>query len=48
MRPSASKKSTVLNLLAMIEKPASGKILLNGSGPKELNQKESCKFRRKK
>lgn len=46
MGPSGSGKSTFLNLLATIDRPTSGKILLDGKNPNELNQEQIAKFRR--
>ncbi|MGK0552401.1 ABC transporter ATP-binding protein [Enterococcus faecalis] len=46
MGPSGSGKSTFLNLLATIDQPTAGKILLNGKDPNSLNQEEIAKFRR--
>ncbi|BCA84868.1 ABC transporter ATP-binding protein [Enterococcus saigonensis] len=46
MGPSGSGKSTFLNLVATIDEPSSGKILLNGKDPHQLNQEEIAAFRR--
>ncbi|MFD2306416.1 ABC transporter ATP-binding protein [Enterococcus termitis] len=47
MGPSGSGKSTFLNLLATIDQPTDGHILLNGRDPNQLNQEEIAKFRRR-
>lgn len=46
MGPSGSGKSTFLNLIATIDQPTSGKILLNGKNPNELDQEKIAQFRR--
>lgn len=46
MGPSGSGKTTFLNLLATIDQPTSGKILLNGKNPNELDQEQIAQFRR--
>lgn len=46
MGPSGSGKSTFLNLIATIDQPTSGNILLNGKNPNELDQEKIAQFRR--
>jgi len=48
MGPSGSGKSTLLNMIATIDLPTSGSILLNGVNPSQLNQEEMAEFRRRK
>ncbi|MFH0853024.1 MAG: ABC transporter ATP-binding protein [bacterium] len=43
--PSGSGKSTLLHILGGLDTPSSGKILINGKNPKELNDTELSGFR---
>jgi len=47
MGPSGSGKTTLLNLIATIDVPTSGEVLLNGKNPHHLNKKELALFRRR-
>ena len=46
MGPSGSGKTTLLNILATIDSPTSGEILLNGENPHHLNPDDLAIFRR--
>lgn len=46
MGPSGSGKTTLLNLIATIDQPTSGEILINGKNPHHLNRKDTALFRR--
>lgn len=46
MGPSGSGKTTLLNLIATIDQPTSGEILISGKNPHTLTRKESALFRR--
>lgn len=46
MGPSGSGKSTFLNLIATIDQPTGGQILLNGKDPGKLNPDQLAAFRR--
>lgn len=46
MGPSGSGKTTLLNILATIDSPSSGEILLNGQNPHRLKPDELAIFRR--
>jgi len=48
MGPSGSGKSTLLNMIATIDTPTSGEILLNDINPSTLSAEEIAKFRRQK
>ncbi len=47
MGPSGSGKTTLLNILATIDSPSSGEILLNGENPHRLSPDKLAIFRRK-
>lgn len=47
MGPSGSGKSTLLNMVATIDQPTSGSLLINGKDPLRLNHNELAKFRRR-
>jgi putative ABC transport system ATP-binding protein len=47
MGPSGSGKTTLLNLIATIDQPTSGEVLINGRNPHQLNRKETALFRRR-
>src|SRR5699024_3980998 len=47
MGPSGSGKTTLLNILATIDSPSSGEVLVNGKNPHKLKEDELAMFRRK-
>jgi putative bacteriocin export ABC transporter (lactococcin 972 group) len=47
MGPSGSGKTTLLNILATIDTPSAGELLINGTNPSKLNEKKIALFRRK-
>lgn len=47
MGPSGSGKTTLLNMIATIDEPTTGEILLNGKNPHELKKNDLAKFRRR-
>ncbi|WP_379161774.1 ABC transporter ATP-binding protein [Paenibacillus sp. sgz5001063] len=47
MGPSGSGKTTLLNLIATIDEPTSGQVLIGGRNPKNLGRKDKALFRRK-
>ncbi|NPC94698.1 ABC transporter ATP-binding protein [Bacillus sp. WMMC1349] len=47
MGPSGSGKTTLLNLIATIDEPTTGEILINGENPHLLNKEKLAKFRRR-
>ena len=46
MGPSGSGKTSLLNLIATIDQPTAGEIIINGKNPHLLNRKETDLFRR--
>ncbi|HLQ70455.1 MAG TPA: ABC transporter ATP-binding protein [Bacillota bacterium] len=47
MGPSGSGKTTLLNMIATIDEPTSGEILIEGNNPHHLNKNKLAKFRRR-
>lgn len=47
MGPSGSGKTTLLNLIATIDQPTSGEIIIDGQNPNLLSRKEKALFRRR-
>lgn len=47
MGPSGSGKTTLLNLIATIDEPTTGAVLIEGSNPYQLNRNDLAKFRRR-
>ncbi|MCT2346156.1 ABC transporter ATP-binding protein [Niallia taxi] len=47
MGPSGSGKTTLLNMIATIDEPTTGEILINGKNPHQLKKEELAKFRRR-
>ena len=45
--PSGSGKSTLLSIIGTLDSPSSGKVLLNGANPFELNEVDLAAFRNK-
>jgi len=47
MGPSGSGKTTLLNILATIDSPSSGEVLINGKNPHKMDSDKLALFRRK-
>ncbi|AIF42427.1 MULTISPECIES: ABC transporter ATP-binding protein [Virgibacillus] len=47
MGPSGSGKTTLLNLIATIDEPTTGNILIEGKNPLKLNRNQLAQFRRR-
>ncbi|KAA6447254.1 ABC transporter ATP-binding protein [Bacillus swezeyi] len=47
MGPSGSGKTTLLNMIATIDEPTTGEILINGENPHLLKKEKLAKFRRR-
>lgn len=47
MGPSGSGKTTLLNLIATIDTPTSGEVILEGNNPHNLKRSQLARFRRK-
>ncbi|MCM3715295.1 ABC transporter ATP-binding protein [Halalkalibacter oceani] len=47
MGPSGSGKTTLLNLIATIDEPTAGEVLIDGKNPHQLKKDELAKFRRR-
>ncbi|RDW16654.1 ABC transporter ATP-binding protein [Oceanobacillus chungangensis] len=47
MGPSGSGKTTLLNMIATIDEPTTGEILINGKNAHQLKKEELAKFRRR-
>lgn len=48
MGPSGSGKTTLLNMIATIDEPTTGEILIEGEPPHQLNRNKLAQFRRRK